>query len=189
MKRVIWPWVLATTLGVLSLVLLPPTTVVAGGCPITIKASNTSSSYLHIDRTKSKVRVKSGTWAKLAHRCDVGLYYPLEPNQSNWSTACSMSQGCGKKRQYKLRVCSGPSENSAKSSNNCSWKHYGWTKAKTINLGDLGRLFSARPVLWRDDGRPADDPSPGQRPAPEERSKSTHAVTYETAPGCKEAVS
>ena len=141
------------------------------GCGIRVKASNSSNTYIQFDTSKSKVKVKNGTWAKVFWstlgvsdtRCP---YQPNITRSQPYNKACMMDMGCNVKRRWRFKI---------KQGGQSTWIYVpsatGWTTRKTVNLGDLSRRFSMQLI---DDGEDAsrtqlaalvdDAPSPSEAP-------------------------
>lgn len=129
---------------------------------------------------ESKVRIKSGTWASLAPRCngggggdyDLPIYW-----STDFGHTCELDFGCNVRRRYRFLVCApkgwGGSGNCYASSTAKAWTYYpsagGWTEQGEINidLGDLGLLF---PHLHQDAGA-ATPKTPQKKETPDAKKK------------------
>lgn len=122
------------------------------GCNVTIKAKNTNPSYRYeLDLMESEVRSKgliAGPWAKLYGRCGSAVVVQLNHAEPDGrAVACEMTFGCDQERQYKfyLKKYRLPTTSPAIPVST-HWKNFptnsnNWTEKKTVDLGDVSKLF------------------------------------------------
>jgi hypothetical protein len=131
----------------------------AGGCKVTVQASNSSDKNIHVKLADSQVRARAaadigfgltvstppGTWAKLNECSPANLTFDGKSDPK--SASCTLEMGCDAERQYRFTIeVHGANGNVTKSIVKYVKSDHmegGFLEkgVKKILIGDVGKLF------------------------------------------------